>query len=431
MQTASAKEYILVVLDTTGSMGTLSLGGATRLQVAKDLIASRLAGFTDATNEYALWYFEGATSTEILPFAIGNAAKANVITTSATAVLGGSTPLAHTICSAVDALVARGIPSDVRRIMLATDGEENNTNPLDQCGGVGSTVLTDIPFDDPSWQNKVLRKLCTGDASDPDLGFCGFSTDLALVIDVAQIFDFTPVTGFAASRPRATPVLEPASRLRSVSAVAPPVNIDQEFFTAITQITNGTYTGVTPQTPPDQVFLAPGDANHDGCVTLLDRTQVLRDSGTPGNGFDDFNHNGIVDNSDLQVVLQHVGECVPYISTAVPLSIPDNNATGATASVNVSSPALRLKTVKADVSITHTWRGDLVIQVIAPNGQIATLSNREGGSADNFVATGLDITSSFTAGLAAQGIWRLVVRDLAGGDVGTIDRFRLTFTTTP
>jgi aminopeptidase S len=84
--------------------------------------------------------------------------------------------------------------------------------------------------------------------------------------------------------------------------------------------------------------------------------------------------------------------------------------------------------VKISTNITHTFRGDLVIQVVAPNGQVATLSNRAGGSADNFSVTDRDITSAFTAGAPATGTWQLFVRDLATDDVGRINSFSLKIT---
>ncbi|HEX7844053.1 MAG TPA: M36 family metallopeptidase [Kofleriaceae bacterium] len=119
-----------------------------------------------------------------------------------------------------------------------------------------------------------------------------------------------------------------------------------------------------------------------------------------------------------------------FTSTDVPKSIPDNNATGVRSNISVTPTGLDIQRVTVDTNITHTFRGDLVIQVIAPNGQTATLSNRAGGSADNFVATGLDITSSFTLGSAASGTWQLFVRDLAAVDVGTINSFALHITST-
>jgi hypothetical protein len=431
-RTASAGEHILVILDTTGSMAGPSIGGSTRLQVAETLLTNQLLGFSDATNEYALWFFDGTDFRVIVPFGTGNATRTTVIAQLATAVPGAATPLAHTICAGVDALAARGTPADVRRIILASDGEENNTAPgptppRDQCWGVYTGIGTTFPFALDSWQNRVARKLCTGDANSPGggIGGCAFLTDLSFVVDVTQIFDFAAVTS-AISHGM---ISEPGNRLSKTAVAPPPPDIDQVFFSTLADLTNGTYVGVTPETPPDEVFLAPGDANHDKCVTLLDRTQVLNDSGTVGNGFDDFNHNGVIDNSDLQVVLQHLGECTPFISVDVPRAIPDNSATGVTSAVSVTSPALHIQTVKVDVDITHTFRGDLVIQVIAPNGQVATLSNRAGGSADNFVATGMDITSLFSAASLTTGTWRLFVRDLAAADVGTINKFRITVTT--
>jgi subtilisin-like proprotein convertase family protein len=84
--------------------------------------------------------------------------------------------------------------------------------------------------------------------------------------------------------------------------------------------------------------------------------------------------------------------------------------------------------VLVTASITHSYRGDLVVQVVAPDGQTATLSDRAGGSADDFAVAGLDITSSFAPGTPASGTWRLFVRDVALGDTGQITRFSLTIT---
>jgi subtilisin-like proprotein convertase family protein len=119
-----------------------------------------------------------------------------------------------------------------------------------------------------------------------------------------------------------------------------------------------------------------------------------------------------------------------FTSTDVPKNIPDNNATGVRSVLSVTPTGLDIQRVTVSTNITHTFRGDLVIQVIAPNGQTATISNRAGGSADNFVATNLDISASFTAGSPASGTWQLFVRDLAAIDVGRINSFSLTITST-
>jgi subtilisin-like proprotein convertase family protein len=117
-------------------------------------------------------------------------------------------------------------------------------------------------------------------------------------------------------------------------------------------------------------------------------------------------------------------------STDVPRTIPDNNATGVTSVINAPAGLPDTLKITVDVNITHTFVGDLLIQVISPAGQTATLSNRAGGSTDNFVTTGQDISASFTSTTSPSGQWRLFVSDLAPADVGTINSFALHITST-
>ena len=74
-----------------------------------------------------------------------------------------------------------------------------------------------------------------------------------------------------------------------------------------------------------------------------------------------------------------------------------------------------------EVHIVHTFRGDLVVSLVAPDGTVYTLLNRSGGSADN-------VDQTFTVNLsleAADGTWRLRVQDAASIDVGFINSWTL------
>jgi subtilisin-like proprotein convertase family protein len=74
-----------------------------------------------------------------------------------------------------------------------------------------------------------------------------------------------------------------------------------------------------------------------------------------------------------------------------------------------------------EVHIVHTYIGDLVVSLVAPDGSPYTLHNRAGGSTRN-------IDQTYTVNLsseAANGTWRLRVQDAAGGDVGRIDTWTL------
>jgi subtilisin family serine protease len=74
-----------------------------------------------------------------------------------------------------------------------------------------------------------------------------------------------------------------------------------------------------------------------------------------------------------------------------------------------------------EVHIVHTYIGDLVVDLVAPDGSVYNLANRAGGSADN-------INQTYTVNLSsetANGTWNLRVRDAASLDTGRIDSWTL------
>lgn len=105
------------------------------------------------------------------------------------------------------------------------------------------------------------------------------------------------------------------------------------------------------------------------------------------------------------------------------VDVPDN-APAVTSSITVTgvtgnAPA----TLKVGVDIQHPYRGDLVVDLIAPDGTAYSLSNRSGGSADNIVQTFTVNASSEVA----NGVWKLQVRDAASSDIGYLKSWKLTF----
>lgn len=106
------------------------------------------------------------------------------------------------------------------------------------------------------------------------------------------------------------------------------------------------------------------------------------------------------------------------------VNIPDAGA-AVTSAVTVSGVAGNApSTLKVGVDITHTWRGDLVIDLLAPDGTAYRLKNRSSGdSADNVVETYTVNASSEVA----NGVWKLKVQDVARYDTGRINSVKLTF----
>jgi subtilisin-like proprotein convertase family protein len=80
-------------------------------------------------------------------------------------------------------------------------------------------------------------------------------------------------------------------------------------------------------------------------------------------------------------------------------------------------------TTKVAVHITHTYRGDLAIYLIAPDGRSYKMKATNGDDdADN-----LDATYTVNAsGQARNGVWKLQVRDAYQGDTGTLTGWSIT-----
>jgi len=80
------------------------------------------------------------------------------------------------------------------------------------------------------------------------------------------------------------------------------------------------------------------------------------------------------------------------------------------------------------VNITHTFIGDLVIELVSPAGTVAVLHNQEGGGTDNLNAT---FRPTAFNGQTSAGLWTLRVRDIAAVDVGTLNSWTVTIVGVP
>jgi Trypsin/Proprotein convertase P-domain len=110
-------------------------------------------------------------------------------------------------------------------------------------------------------------------------------------------------------------------------------------------------------------------------------------------------------------------------SNTTPVSIPDAGS-AITSPVTISGcSGAASSAASVKVSITHSYRGDLVIDLVAPDGTSYRLKNSSGSdSADNVNATYTVNASSETA----NGTWRLRVQDVYSADVGTLNNWSLT-----
>ena len=101
--------------------------------------------------------------------------------------------------------------------------------------------------------------------------------------------------------------------------------------------------------------------------------------------------------------------------------IPDNNNTGISSPITVSGVS-GVSSAEVTVDIKHTWSGDLIVELINPDGGVTTLRSRSGGSSDN-IQESYNVSVSGTL----NGTWYLRVRDRAWRDVGYIDSWKIKF----
>ena len=105
------------------------------------------------------------------------------------------------------------------------------------------------------------------------------------------------------------------------------------------------------------------------------------------------------------------------------VAIPDAGA-AVTSAITVSGQTGNAgAATQVAVDIRHTYRGDLVVNLLAPDGSSYLLKNSSSSdSADNVIAT-------YTVNLSSEtknGTWRLQVRDVYAADTGYINTWSIT-----
>jgi len=113
-----------------------------------------------------------------------------------------------------------------------------------------------------------------------------------------------------------------------------------------------------------------------------------------------------------------------FQSMDTPLDIPDAASVRSTIH---ASPVGIIGQMTVSVDITHTWRGDLIVELShdSGSGQVVVLFSREGGSADDLHLVDVPVTAF--NGEVADGDWTLTVRDAATWDTGTLNSWSIDF----
>ena len=156
----------------------------------------------------------------------------------------------------------------------------------------------------------------------------------------------------------------------------------------------------------------------------------------------------------IQLATGTNGSAIAFESTDVPKAIPDSNFAGVDSSVTVANVTGLVGKVTLSLYLTHTFDSDLQASLIAPDGTEVQLFASVGGSGENFGSSSADRTVldddaatsiaqgtapfvgtfrpqgalSTLRGKAANGIWKLRIKDVVVQDTGTLRNWALSIT---
>jgi subtilisin-like proprotein convertase family protein len=128
-----------------------------------------------------------------------------------------------------------------------------------------------------------------------------------------------------------------------------------------------------------------------------------------------------------ELVIEGRTEAVVALAESPGVNIPDNDPNGITRTLTTTETG-QVQEVAVSVDITHTYIQDLSVTLESSDGTLVSLHHHTGGDADNIITT---YTPATTAGLqnlrgeAIAGAWQLQVADLAGADLGKLNRWAL------
>lgn len=222
------------------------------------------------------------------------------------------------------------------------------------------------------------------------------------------LIDADPTPGFKISADPLTQQIEAGQATNYTFTIGSIAEWDEEVTLELSTTLGGAYLSSLTARPGDEVMLnVETDTNTQWGEYELTVTATAGD---------------IVKEQSVKLMVQPIGLNDFTYSSNTSVDIPDNSPVGAVSVINVPDDLTVFGTT-ADVDISHTYSGDLVVKLVSAQGTQVTLQSNVGGSNDDIVRS---FTSESFNGEVATGDWTLQVEDTAAADTGTINGWSLT-----
>lgn len=222
------------------------------------------------------------------------------------------------------------------------------------------------------------------------------------------LIDADPTPGFKISADPLTQQIVAGQATNYTFTIGSIAQWDEEVTLELSSTLSGAYLSASTARPGDEVML-----------------NVETDTDTQWGEYEltvTATADEIVKQQSVKLMIQPVGLNDFTYSSNASVDIPDNSPVGAVSLINVPDDLTVFGTT-ADVDITHTYSGDLVVKLVSAQGTQVTLQSNVGGSSDDIVRS---FTSESFNGEVATGDWTLHVEDTAAADTGTINTWSLT-----
>lgn len=172
------------------------------------------------------------------------------------------------------------------------------------------------------------------------------------------------------------------------------------------EIIGGEWVGSSNLTHPDFVWLPTVARGGNPNIDIEEVRAMIRESRVGLDGGDEDGDDG----TDARVL--------SYTSDA-PVSIPDNDPNGATSVLEVDDSGA-VRSVRLDLDIDHTYRGDLLVQLVHGGVVITVYDGQDESSPwdDDVNLSGHEVDGFL--GAPVSGEWELRVFDSMGADVGDV-----------
>ncbi|MEV4440527.1 M28 family metallopeptidase [Streptomyces sp. NPDC049577] len=178
-----------------------------------------------------------------------------------------------------------------------------------------------------------------------------------------------------------------------------------------------------------------------GADYIKTAAQAQKWGGTSGQAFDRCYHRSCdtsanIDDTALDVNTDAIaygvwtlsgGSTTPpggVFESRTPVDIPDQGAAVESPIAVTGVAGNASSALKVAVDITHTYRGDLVVDLVGPSGKSYRLKSSDAND------SAADVVATYTVNASAEtanGTWKLRVQDVAAQDVGRINGWKLTF----